>query len=154
MSVLQQIGKPSMILKAALLRVAIKVNPKRFWKYVSSQSKVRHLMGGLLKSDSSLTADDCDTANTLNNRHYWGMVSPLSSTSAILLLTIDVFRCMQPSYTYACVHCIWYRKKTFLVVFSLGRMLRAYPHLELGAEEVLLLLSQWQLMMFGNSYVV
>ena len=50
----------------------IKVNPKRFWKYVSSQSKVRHPVGGLLKSDGSLTADDCDTANTLNN--FFGSV--------------------------------------------------------------------------------
>ena len=45
----------------------IKVNPKRFWKYVASQSKVKHAVGGLLKPDGSQTVDDCDTANTLND---------------------------------------------------------------------------------------
>ena len=50
----------------------IKVNPKRFWKYVASQTKVKHTIGGLLKSDSSMTADDNNTANTLNN--FFGSV--------------------------------------------------------------------------------
>ena len=45
----------------------IKVNPKQFWKYVASQSKVKYAVGGLLKPDGSQTVDDCDTANTLNN---------------------------------------------------------------------------------------
>jgi len=44
----------------------IKVNPKRFWKYATSQTKVKHTGGGLLKSDSSITVDDNDIANTLN----------------------------------------------------------------------------------------
>jgi len=50
----------------------IKVNPKRFWKYVASQAKVKHTVGGLLKSDGSLTVDDNDTANTLNK--FFGSV--------------------------------------------------------------------------------
>jgi len=33
---------------------------------VASQTKVKHTVGGLLKSDSSITVDDNDTANTLN----------------------------------------------------------------------------------------
>ena len=44
----------------------IKVNPKRFWKYVASQTKVKQVVGGLLKTDGSQTVDDIDTANTLN----------------------------------------------------------------------------------------
>ena len=44
----------------------IKVNPKRFWRYVASQTKVKHHVSGVLKPDGSLTVDDKDTANTLN----------------------------------------------------------------------------------------
>ena len=44
----------------------IKVNPKRFWRYVASQTKVKHHVSGVLKPNSSLTVDDKDTANTLN----------------------------------------------------------------------------------------
>ena len=45
----------------------IKANPKRFCKYVASQSKVKHALSELLKPDGSQTVDDSDTANTLNN---------------------------------------------------------------------------------------
>ena len=45
----------------------IKVNPKRFWRYVASQTKVKHHVSGVLKPNGSLTVDDKDTANTLNN---------------------------------------------------------------------------------------
>ena len=50
----------------------IKVNPKRFWRYVASQTKVKQAVGRLLKPDGSLTVDDRDTANTLNN--FFGSV--------------------------------------------------------------------------------
>ena len=41
----------------------IKANPKRFWKYVASQTKVKQAVGGLLL-DGSQTIDHIDTANT------------------------------------------------------------------------------------------
>ena len=56
-----------MNLKATLSKALRLHNSKRFWKYVVSQSKVKHAVGGLLKPDGSQTVDDCDTANTLNN---------------------------------------------------------------------------------------
>ena len=48
------------------------MNPKRFWKYVASQTKVKQAVGGLLKTDGSQTVDDIDTANTLNK--FFGSV--------------------------------------------------------------------------------
>ena len=72
MSVLLQLGKLSMTMKIILSKVAIKVNSKRFWKYVASQSKVKQAVGGLMKPDGSQTVDDIDTANTLNK--FFGSV--------------------------------------------------------------------------------
>ena len=66
MSVLLQLGKLSIYDHENNLVQGIKVNPKRFWKYVASQSKVKQAVGGLLKPDDSQTVDDIDTANTLN----------------------------------------------------------------------------------------
>ena len=39
---------------------------------MASQTKVKHAVGGLLKPDGSVTVDDRDTANTLNN--FFGSV--------------------------------------------------------------------------------
>ena len=39
----------------------IKVNPKRFWRYVASQTKVKQAVGRSLKSDGSPTVDDRNT---------------------------------------------------------------------------------------------
>lgn len=42
------------------------INPKNFWKYVRSKTKVKCSLGNLLRSDGSLSANDNETADILN----------------------------------------------------------------------------------------
>ena len=42
-------------------------NPKRFWKYVHSKTKLKQGIGALERSDGSLTSDESEMAELLNN---------------------------------------------------------------------------------------
>lgn len=49
------------------IALEVKSNCKSFWKYVNSKLKTRQGIGNLLKSDGSLTINDTEKAEVLNN---------------------------------------------------------------------------------------
>jgi len=44
----------------------ISVNPKRFWKYVQSKSKVKQSVNSINRPDGTTTTDDSEIASVLN----------------------------------------------------------------------------------------
>ena len=45
----------------------LSVNPKRFWKYVQSKTKVKQSVASINKPDGTITVDDIEIASVLNN---------------------------------------------------------------------------------------
>ena len=42
-------------------------NPKRFWKYVQSKTKIKQSIGSIERTDGTITSDDSEIAEILNN---------------------------------------------------------------------------------------